>query len=286
MRKYFFISFCFLLVSTTIFGNDTGKTKIAILPFYIKGNVESNLRDLFFENFVSAINEGKIYNAVDKGSLDKAFDLLRIQKNIEFSVQNGIDIGITTRASVVVIGSITFFENEYFVSIRGIDVQSGNELFKESSQAENNMELLKLVDTFAKSIARSTRAKTNVDSDDTYKNVKRDVTESSLKDLRRNARKYTGAGIAGTILFSLGTIMIFACIPTIFLGSLGLAIYAALASVGALMHLGFFPMMLIGFIAGSISRRNIKRIEEQNQLSLNVPVTATKVGIVDLKFSF
>ncbi len=155
MKRNIFLFMFLAFFTFVIFANDTGKTKMAILPFFIKGNIDANLSGLFYDNFISAINDGGKYSNIDKNSIEKAFNILKIQKNIEFSEQNAIDIGTTVRARVVITGSVTSFENEFFVSIRAIDVDSGKELFKERDHANSNSGFLKLADSLAKSIPQS-----------------------------------------------------------------------------------------------------------------------------------
>ena len=193
MKKCILLILCFLLISVAIFGADSGKIRMAVLPFSVNGKLDANVSDLLYDNFISAINENGKYSAVDRSSIDKSFSLLGIQKGVEFSSKNAIDVGAAIRAKVAVIGIISVLNNEYFVSVKGIDVDSGNELFREKDQVSSNGELLKLADTFAKSISKGSSSGSSVSNkSDSDKSVKKAKVSSDYSSDKEEYIKYMG----------------------------------------------------------------------------------------------
>ena len=197
-KKNVFLLIVFLLVCINAFSNDTGKTRMAILPFFIKGKLDTNLVNLFYNNLVGSMEDTKNYSIIDKTSVDQIFDVLKIQKNSELSDKNAIDVGTSIRASVVVVGTIAFFDGSYFVSIRGIDTNSGNEIFKENELVTGDTNLLKLADNFAKSISKSNKkSETSLGPYDN-KNYSGNEAEKYMK-ISRTAKIIGNVGVGGFI---------------------------------------------------------------------------------------
>ena len=183
MKKKLFLLIIFILVCiNNVFSNGIEKIKTAILPFYLKGKLDTNLVNLFCDNLASSMGDTKIYSIIDKTSVDQIFDVLKIQKNSELSDKIAIDIGASIRASIVVVGAIAVVDGSYFVSIRGIDTKSGNEIFKENELVTGDTNLLKLADNFTKSISKK-NTKTNLDYSDNKDSSNN--SESETKIIRR-----------------------------------------------------------------------------------------------------
>ncbi len=195
MKKCFLSLFILLLTSTTIFANDAGnKVKILILPFYIEGNSDNTLTDLLYDNFTETINENRETIAINKSLLETALNSLNIQKNSRLDIKEAITIGEIVKAQVVIINSIVLFNSEFYISIKGIDTNSGRELFIKTGKASNSRELILAVNKLISPPLKNISEKEGKNNNSTFRNI------DNLTD--ENKKKLINSYVAGGALLA------------------------------------------------------------------------------------
>jgi len=124
-----FISFIVLFVSFLNFAGE--KKTVAVLPFVARGYIENadNLINMVDDLFTSSLTIYDIFNVVERRFLHKVLEELKFQKNDLFDEKTTTKIGNLTGADIVIMGNVTGFEDKYYFSFRGIDLNSGVALF-------------------------------------------------------------------------------------------------------------------------------------------------------------
>ena len=221
MKNFFCI--ILLLISTTISANDMGnKIKILVLPFNIKGDTDNKLSDLFYDSFINAINDTNNYSAISENQFEEIFNISKIQKKDIFNNKEVVKIGKLVKAKIVIICSIIFFDDEYFVSIKGVDTNNGDELFTKTSQAINSIELIQFANALAKFISQNAKRKMKFDFSIMSPNSK-----IKFCGFLSGGIAFASSGLA---IFLAGTIIIpmffgwYALIPCLIMTPLGLII--------------------------------------------------------------
>ena len=156
IKKLLFMKLLLIWVLFGLFSNEPiniNKLRIAILPFLIRGDVDKTLSELLSENFTISMIETGQYVVVERTQLDKALKELKFQKGDEFDDASAVEVGKLAGAQVVVIGTITNIDEDYFISARGIDVKTGVALFARKEQTENKKDIINIIDKIANTIS-------------------------------------------------------------------------------------------------------------------------------------
>ncbi len=141
--------FCPILLSA----NDTAKKRLAILPFSSKGNIDSAILDVMFENFTITMVNAGVYSVVEVVQLDKALNELKFQKGDMFDDSSAVKLGKMTGAQIVILPTINYTANSYYVNVKGVDVTTGVATFEKLGQTKNKNELGKIADRLADAIS-------------------------------------------------------------------------------------------------------------------------------------
>ncbi len=105
------------------------------------------------ENFTIAMVDAETYSIVERGQLDRALDELKFQKGDIFDDSTAAALGKMAGAQVVIIASVSYVNNIYFINVRGIDVTTGIVVFGKRAETWNKNELIKITDMLAKVIS-------------------------------------------------------------------------------------------------------------------------------------
>jgi len=157
MKRSVFLFLVFLLfLSVSIYPKNTEKksrrekTRVAILPFSIDGNLEKSFANVMFENFCNVMINGDLYSVVERGQIDKALNELKFQRGDIFDDSQAAQLGKMAGAQIVVLGNVSYAIGKYHFNIRGIDVTTGIAAFGKQLQSKREDILLYKVRKLAK----------------------------------------------------------------------------------------------------------------------------------------
>jgi len=154
MKKhvYFFLIFS-IFSHLFLSAADMGKTRLAILPFSSMGGIEKATLEIMSENFTIAMVDAGVYNIVERGQLDQALKELKFQRGDIFDDSSAAKLGKMVGAEIVIFGTVSYAEDNYFINARGIDVTTGVVVFGKREQTRNKNELFTMTDKLANSIS-------------------------------------------------------------------------------------------------------------------------------------
>ena len=149
MKLKFFFVLLFLSYNFLVFC-DGVKDIIAVPNFYT--NMKKNdIAIIVTENFIEALTKSNHYTVVERSSINKVFNEQNMSNSEDFNQSKAIKIGELIGANIVVIGSVNFLNETYFITVKGIDVEKGTIKFSENIQTKN----LKMIPSAAKEIGYS-----------------------------------------------------------------------------------------------------------------------------------
>jgi len=183
----FVISF-FVCAEMKIKANEEIKTRIAILPFFGRGNINKDLLELLSENFGIKLTEIGEYSVVERNELNKVLNELKFQKGDAFDDKSAVEIGKLAGAQIVVIGTVTLLDSDYFISVRGIDLKTGIVIFARVLDTSNKKDLVRMVEQLATSISKGDNIGININPNDPN-NGKKPEESSKAEELRKVAQK-------------------------------------------------------------------------------------------------
>jgi hypothetical protein len=145
------------------------KTRIAILPFSGRGNIDSELLEILSENFAVSVIEIGEYTVVERNLLSKALDELKMQRSSIFDDNLAAEVGKLVGAEVIVVGSVSvlgiiwgLFGNSYHASVRGIEVETGIIRFASKTNTNDERKIVEIVDQLAENISNRNVNKRNL----------------------------------------------------------------------------------------------------------------------------
>jgi len=183
MKKhvYFFLIFS-IFSHIFLSAADTGKTRLAILPFSSMGSIDKATVEVISENFTVAMVDAGVYSIVERGQLNKALNELKFQRGDVFDDSSAAELGKMAGAQIVIFGSVSYASDTYFINARGIDVTTGVVAFGKREQTKNKNELFAMVDKLAISISFGTDIKLT--------NTKKNSSDSTTGNFNSNEQAF------------------------------------------------------------------------------------------------
>ena len=253
MRKHIFFIFIFsIFLQFTLSAADTGKTRLAILPFSSNGNIDKDIADVMFENFTIAMVDAGIYSIVERRQLDKVLNELKFQRGDVFDNSSAIQLGKMAGAQMVIFGSINYAANVYYFNIKGIDVTTGVVSFGKREETRNINELVNMADKLAEAISGSGSKKESklsskgeltigdIEFIEKYYKNKWKIATYDRDENKRKFNQFIGGGIG----LSVGG-------STLFLGGIIFEVVMGVIQEGSYMVVAT-PFMSIGAIMTSL----------------------------------
>ncbi|MBP5706563.1 MAG: hypothetical protein J6W76_04710 [Spirochaetales bacterium] len=148
MKKIFI---CFLLiftVLTTICADESELKRLVILNLTPLG-VDPAICEAATECLITSVVKTNKYQVVERTQLNKILSELSLTSSDEFEDSTVLEIGYLAKARMIVVGAIGKVEKEFMMSVRIIEVETGNVLYADSSFAKSLKELLKVTDDIA-----------------------------------------------------------------------------------------------------------------------------------------
>jgi len=169
--------------------NGETKTRIAILPFSCRGNINKDLLELLSENFGIKLIEIGEYTIVERSELNKALNELKFQKGDAFDDKSAVEIGKLAGAQMVIIGTVTLLDSDYFISVKGIDLKTGIVVFAKGLDTNNRRDLVRMVEQLAVSISKGDNSEINTTGDIIDKSREKLKEKEKAEKLRKVAQK-------------------------------------------------------------------------------------------------
>ena len=118
----------------------------------------------------------------NNSKLNKILGELSLASSDEFEDSTVLEIGSLAKARMIVVGAIGKVEKEYMMSVRIIEVETGNVLYADSSFAKSLKELLKVTDDIAYKML-------NQEAQSQYQLEQEERNEKNLKAQRKLEKK-------------------------------------------------------------------------------------------------
>ncbi len=153
-------SLVFMLLTVSFFVySQNAKERIVILtlkPISVEKTTAEILTESLIASFVS-INK---YQIVERSQLDKILSELKLSNSDEFTDDMILDIGKLSKSKLVIIGSVGKLGSSYLLTIRTIEVETGNVIYADKVVVKTLDALLGGTDTIVnKIVAKELEAK-------------------------------------------------------------------------------------------------------------------------------
>ena len=154
LKRYFFILvLCLFSSSVFLKAEVDSRIRIAILPFFARGEMDKDVTEQITENFTIAMININKYSVVERRLLNKVLNELKFQKDDLFDEDTVVEIGKLAGSQMVVVGTVSEIDYNYFVTVRGIDVKTGVIAFARKENCRKRIDLFPLIDKLVESIA-------------------------------------------------------------------------------------------------------------------------------------
>ena len=142
------ILICFLLIFTALYNicaEESYLKRLVILNLTPLG-VDQAVCEAATECLITSVVKTNKYQVVERTQLNKILGELSLASSDEFEDSTVLEIGSLAKARMIVVGAIGKVEKEYMMSVRIIEVETGNVLYAASSFAKSLKDLLKVTD--------------------------------------------------------------------------------------------------------------------------------------------
>ncbi len=144
--------------------------------------VEPSICEAATECLITSVVKTNKYQVVERTQLNKILGELSLASSDEFEDSTVLEIGSLAKAKMIVVGAIGKVEKEYMMSVRIIEVETGNVLYADSSFAKSLKELLKVTDDIAYKML-------NQEAQSQYQLEQEERNEKNLKAQRKLEKK-------------------------------------------------------------------------------------------------
>jgi len=303
---FIFITILSIFYPLLLSASDTskgGKIRLAILPFSSKGGVDNAAIEVMFENFTIAMVGAGVYSIVERGQLDKALSELKFQRGDVFDDSSAAQLGKMAGAQVVILGSVNYALDTYYLSVRGIDVTTGVIVLGKQEQTKNKNELVWIAEKLAKFISFNYDNKPN--SSDIKKNfisyedgnyTRKDlifikkcyenkwlISPSDYEANRSKFRIFIGTGIGLSISGGVGLVS-----GIIMLGTaLGLRagwwifFYLPMGFVGSLLPLSAIPFYFADRVKSIYRKATGEKLSFWDRTNFDLRIVTTKESLTN-----
>ncbi|MBQ3922057.1 MAG: hypothetical protein II707_02075 [Spirochaetales bacterium] len=178
------ILICFLLVFTALYNicaEEIDLKRLVILNLTPLG-VDPAICEAATECLITSVVKTNKYQVVERTQLNKILGELSLASSDEFEDSTVLEIGSLAKARMIVVGAIGKVEKEYMMSVRIIEVETGNVLYADSSFAKSLKELLKVTDDIAYKML-------NQEAQSQYQLEQEERNEKNLKAQRKLEKK-------------------------------------------------------------------------------------------------
>ncbi len=178
------ILICFLLVFTALYNicaDESDLKRLVILNLTPLG-VDPAICEAATECLITSVVKTNKYQVVERTQLNKILGELSLASSDEFEDSTVLEIGSLAKARMIVVGAIGKVEKEYMMSVRIIEVETGNVLYADSSFAKSLKELLKVTDDIAYKML-------NQEAQSQYQLEQEERNEKNLKAQRKLEKK-------------------------------------------------------------------------------------------------
>ena len=140
-----------LLIFTALYNicADESELKRLVILNLTPLGVDPAICEAATECLITSVVKTNKYQVVERTQLNKILSELSLTSSDEFEDSTVLEIGSLAKAKMIVVGAIGKVEKEYMMSIRIIEVETGNVLYADSSFAKSLKELLKVTDEIA-----------------------------------------------------------------------------------------------------------------------------------------
>ena len=178
------ILICFLLVFIALYNicaEEIDLKRLVILNLTPLG-VDPAICEAATECLITSVVKTNKYQVVERTQLNKILGELSLASSDEFEDSTVLEIGSLAKARMIVVGAIGKVEKEYMMSVRIIEVETGNVLYADSSFAKSLKELLKVTDDIAYKML-------NQEAQSQYQLEQEERNEKNLKAQRKLEKK-------------------------------------------------------------------------------------------------
>ena len=133
------ILICFLLIFTALYNicaEESYLKRLVILNLTPLG-VDQAVCEAATECLITSVVKTNKYQVVERTQLNKILGELSLASSDEFEDSTVLEIGSLAKARMIVVGAIGKVEKEYMMSVRIIEVETGNVLYAASSFAKS-----------------------------------------------------------------------------------------------------------------------------------------------------
>jgi len=146
-NKIFIFIILFFSISILTSAEPQEKLKTVVILLSASSEIEDDLFEILAEHLIIQITtSNKNYMIISRDYLNRVLSDLKFKKRDIFNDDTAQKIGKAVEAELVINCFVTMSKNDYNVSIRGIDVESGRPLFSERRQTKNKKDLDKIVE--------------------------------------------------------------------------------------------------------------------------------------------
>jgi len=147
LKRAFFIILFFSISILLNSAESRESLKTVAILFSASSEIEDDLFDILSEQFTIQITStNRNYMIITRDYLNKILDNLKFKRRDTFNDDAAQQIGKLAEAELVISCSVVVSKNDYNVSIRGIDVLSGQILFSENRQTRNKKDLDEIIE--------------------------------------------------------------------------------------------------------------------------------------------
>ena len=179
------ILICFLLIFTALYNicaEESYLKRLVILNLTPLG-VDQAVCEAATECLITSVVKTNKYQVVERTQLNKILGELSLASSDEFEDSTVLEIGSLAKARMIVVGAIGKVEKEYMMSVRIIEVETGNVLYAASSFAKSLKDLLKVTDDIAYKML-------NKEAQSQYQLEQEERNEKNLKAQRKLEKKH------------------------------------------------------------------------------------------------